>query len=153
MLIKLMLSAPDFETTIKRRTLAFRGMAVLGLIGLVCYGTLVRNSTLPDFIQGLYAGVSSGLILASVICLAKLHWLKKNPKAWKAAAIKNNDEREQAVLAKALQTTATLLFFLVAAAMLIVAPFSLTAFWTLWAVVIVYAIAFFVSAQVYSKLL
>ena len=153
MLINLISCAPDFETTIKRRTRLLQGLAVLGVIGLVCYATLVPNSPLPDFVRGVYAGVSCGLIFASVIGLARVAWLKKHPEAWKKAAIQNNDERERAVSAKALQTAALVTFFLSGAAMLIVAPFSLAAFWALWGEMICFALILLIAAQVYSRIL
>lgn len=153
MLIKLISCSPDFETALKRRTRLLQALAALGVIGLVCYATLIPNSSLPDFVRGLYAGVSSGTIFAAVIGLVRVRWLKKHPEAWKKAAIQNNDEREQAVTAKALQTAALATFFLSIAAMLIVAPFSLAAFWALWGEMICFALLFIIAAQVYSRTL
>ena len=54
---------------------------------------------------------------------------------------------------KALQTAALATFFLSVAAMLIVAPFSLAAFWALWGEMVCFALLLLIAAQVYARIL
>lgn len=151
MIFKMMCNDKDFNVTFKRRSRFFQGSAVLGFLALACYIGLVQDSDLPSYTQGVYLGVAVGLLLFSLIGLVKQQHLKQDADAWKQEAIKSTDEREQAILAKAFQTSAILLFWLMLAAMLVVLPFSVLAFQVLWFVCIVFAILVFSSVRYYSK--
>lgn len=151
MIAKTAFVSTDYQKTVRYQTRLFAGAEFLGLVGLICYYALVRGSTLSDFVQGLYMGVSTGLIFAGGIGLARLQYLKKNPQAQKKAAIEATDEREQAVTQKALNTAGLIHFYLAVAAMLVLAPIDMTAFWVLFGLMLLYCAAFVIARVWYGK--
>lgn len=151
MIMKMICNNSDFSVTYKRLTVFFGSLSILGVLGLVCYFLFVTGSTLDDFVQGVYMGVSIGLLLASLIGLFRLYRLKKDPKAWKKAAIQHCDEREQAIIAHSMQSAWFIQFLFMTAALLIVLPFSMEAFQALFAAYLLSAASFFLSNLYYSK--
>lgn len=151
MIIKTMLHAKDVKTMLKYLQYFFGACISLGILGFLCYFLLVSGSSLSDFAQGVYAGISSGLLAAGAIGLIRLHQKKKNPEALRKMQIEQNDEREQLVRGKAFQYAGLTLFYLMIAAMLVVLPFSEAAFCALLLSMLVYCAAFFLSYLYLSK--
>lgn len=123
----------------------------LAFLGFLCYFLLIPGSSLGDFAQGVYAGISSGLLAAGAIGLIRLHQKKKDPEALRKMQIEQNDEREQLVRVKAFQYAGLALFYVMVAAMLVVLPFSEAAFRTLFLSMLVYCTVFFLSYRYLSK--
>lgn len=151
MLAKLFCSA-DFDKTLRRRrTLGFCLLA-LGILGVACYFLLVDgNNSLPDFAQGFYLGVSSGLCLASVVLLIRTQYLMDHPDARKQAKIKEQDERERAIVNQSFQFAGYLTFFLCAAGLLVAVALSCAAALALLCVMAVYAAAWICANLYLSK--
>lgn len=107
----------------KRRRLLFftlpLGLATLAADLLLIYlGTIGEN-----YASGFYAGVGSGVTVASICGILYLNGILKDDKKLRAKQIKETDERAQLVLSKALSTTALIAAFLLYLAILILAPF------------------------------
>ena len=151
MIAKTSFLSNDYEKTVRFQTRLFSGTLLVGIVGLMCYFSLVKGSSLPDFSQGLYLGVSTGLMLAGLIGIARLRYLKKHPEARRKAAIESTDEREQAITQKALNTAGLVHFYLAVAAMLVLAPIDMTAFWVLFGLMLLYCAAFVIARVWYGK--
>ncbi len=153
MLIKLFHSPDgDFTRTLKiRRNIAF-ALLTVGIVGVVCFLLFVYGKdTLPDFAQGFYLGAASGICLGAVVLLIRATYLLGNPAEQKKAKIKETDEREVAIRQNAFFLAGFFTFFAAAAALFVVLPFSRTAFFTLLAVMAVYALACLAAWAYYKK--
>ncbi len=141
----------DFERSLRRRQGAALALLAVGLVGLVCYFLLVPDSALPDFAQGFYLGAASGISAGAVILLCRTRYLLTHPAARKKVRIKETDERERTILHAAFEWAGILTFFLVAAALFVVLPLNPAAFQALFAVLLLYVLAFAAANLYFSK--
>lgn len=151
MLMKLLSCAGDYERSLKLRRLVAAALLCVGLVGFACYFLLVPDSSLPDFAQGFYLGAASGISAGAVILLCRTQYLLTHPQARKKVRIKETDEREQTILHAAFEWAGILTFFLVAAALFVVLPLSPAAFRALFAVLLLYVLAFSAANLYFSK--
>lgn len=151
MLMKLILCSGDFEKSLKQRRLAALALLGVGLVGFICYFLLVPGSSLTDHAQGFYLGAASGISAGAVILLCRTQYLLTHPEARKKAKIRETDERERAIVETAFRTAGLVTFFTAAAALFIVLPFSPSAFWALFAVIVFYSLAFSLSCGVLEQ--
>ena len=74
-------------------------LMALGALGCLCYILLPWDGgILPDYARGFYLGASCGIALAGVALLFRAQHLLTHPQARKQAQIKEQDERERAIL-------------------------------------------------------
>lgn len=149
MMIKSFLKVPgDFDKTLRLRRGVAIGLLAVGAAAIASYFLLVYPSDLPDFVRGFYLGAGSGILLGALILLIRTQYLLHHPEARKKAQVREQDEREQAIVNRSFQFAGLFTFFLAAAALFVVLPLSLEAFNALLAVMVVYALAF-LGANVY----
>lgn len=97
-------------------------MAALGLLGLVVSITLLPSSGLPPIARAFYRGGSFGVLVSSLVWLARTQFLLRRPERWKETRIRETDERIRHINWEAAQFAGTaLVFLLTAAAFLLVA--------------------------------
>lgn len=143
-----LIGGKTYEETLKRRRLVLLAVLAVGILGLICYFTLVDGGDLPEFVQGFYFGGASGLTICAVILLIRIQYLLKNPAARKKAKIQDTDEREQTVIHKAMEIAGTVTFFLSAAILFVLVPVDLTAFWVVFGLVCVYTVGFLIAKAI-----
>ena len=144
--------ASDFDRSLRRRRLMALGLLAVGITGLVCYFLLARNSeALSDYAQGFYLGAASGICLGALILLIRMQYLLTHPEARKKAKIQEQDEREKAIINQAFQFAGLFTFFAAVASMFVLVAVSRAAFGAVFAVVVVFAVAFFLSNFYLSK--
>ena len=151
MLMKLILCSEDYEKSLRRRQLAAIAMLCVGLVGFACYFLLVPGSSLTDYAQGFYLGAASGISAGAVILLWRSHYLLTHPEARKRARIKETDERERAIVETAFRTAGLVTFFTAAAALFVILPFSQSAFWALFTVIVFYSLIFALTCGILEK--
>ena len=152
MLVKQLLTGGgDYKKSLKQRRWAAIGMLVIGLVGFVCYFLLVPDSHLSEHAQGFYLGAASGISAGAVILLCRTRYLLTHPAARKKVRIKETDERERTILHAAFEWAGILTFFLVAAALFVVLPLNPAAFQALFAVLLLYVLAFAAANLYFSK--
>lgn len=151
MLMKLLSCAGDYERSLKLRRLVAAALLCVGLVGFACYFLLVPDSSLPDFAQGFYLGAASGISAGAVLLLCRTQYLLTHPQARKKVRIKETDERERTILHAAFEWAGILTFFLVAAALFVVLPLNPAAFQALFAVLLLYVLAFSAANLYFSK--
>lgn len=132
MLNKLLRRDRDFNEMVRRRIMTSVGVLLLGGLALGLSGTLLRESGLLDFAQGVYFGVGAGLAVCSIILLLHSLWLRKHQKRARSEFIRENDERERLASDKAAKWCFHTVFFGLIPALMISAPVNLTVFWTLF---------------------
>lgn len=149
MLAKQLFNSPDYGKTLRRRLVLAIAFLAVGIVGITCYFLLVRGSAaLSDHAKSFYAGAACGITAGAVILLVRTMILIRNPEKCKKAQIKDQDEREQAIVNKAFQYAGVFTFFLVVASLFVVVAFSRAVATALVAVVAVYALSF-VAANLY----
>jgi hypothetical protein len=153
MIQNLFRSSGDFEKTLRLRRGIALGLLMVGVVALVSYFGLVKQSTLPDFAQGFYLGAGAGVLLGGFLLLVRTQYLLAHPEACKKAQIKEEDEREQTITDRASKFAGLFTFFAAAAALFVVLPFNMGAFFALMGVMLVYFLVFYIASVVYSRLL
>lgn len=152
MLMKSFLNVPgDYERTLKLRRRYGLGLMALGLLGQACYRLLVPRSGLPDSAQGFYAGAAAGSLLGGLLLFLRSWYLLLRPEARKKAQVKEQDEREMAIVNHSFRLAGQVTFFGSAAALFVVLPLSRPAFAALLAAMAVYALVFFAGDLYYSQ--
>ena len=152
MLMKLLLNdGGDYVRTLKRSRGVGIALFLVGLVGIACYFLLVPQSGLPDFAQGFYLGAASGITLGALVLSARSQYLLTHPEAQRKARIKETDEREWTIIHTSFEAAGLIVFFTGAAALFVALPLSMTAFWTLFAVIVLYSLSFLGANAYLSK--
>ena len=143
---------PDYDRSLRRRRLIGFGLLAVGITGLACYFLLVRNSeVLSDYARGFYLGGASGICLGALILIIRAQYLLTHPEARKKARIQEQDEREKAIINQSFQFAGMFTFFAAVASMFVLVAVSKAAFGAVFAVVVVFAVAFLLSNLYLSK--
>ena len=153
MLIWFLSRGRDFNEMVRRRIIMSGGILFLGGLALVLSGTLLRESGLPDFAQGVYSGVGAGLVGCGVGLLLHSFWLQRHPERARTEFIRENDERERLVNDKAAKWSFYTVFFGLLPALMISAPVNLTVFWTLFIIFICMGIGFLACLPLARRIL
>ena len=144
----------DFDRCLRQRRLAAFGLLAVGITGVLCYFLLIDGSdVLPDFARGFYLGGASGITIGAVILLVRVTYLLANPSARKKAKIKEQDEREKAILNQSYQFAGMFTFFAAAASMFVLVAVSMEAALAVLGVVAVYALVWLIANLYLSKTL
>lgn len=151
MLVKLLFTSNDFEKSLRQRRMAALALLGVGLVGFACWFFLVPGSSLSEYAQGFYLGAASGITAGAVILLCRTQYLLTHPEAGKKARIRETDERERSIVHSAFQAAGMVTFFAAVGALFVVLPFSPSAFWALFAVIIFYSLVFSLSCGVLEK--
>ena len=118
----------NYERSLRRRRLAGFGLLAVGLTGLACYILLIHNSgVLPDYARGFYLGGAGGICIGAVFLLARVTYLLSNPEARKKAKIKEQDEREKAILNQSFQFAGIFTLFAAAGSLFVLVAVSMEA--------------------------
>ena len=151
MLMKLFAN-PDYGRSLRRRRLLALGLLAVGVTGLVCYFLLVYNSeTLSDHARGFYLGAATGICLGALILLIRMQYLLTHPEAREKAKIREQDERERAIISQSFQFAGGFTFFAAAASMFVLVAVSREAAGAVFSVVTVFAAAYLLSNAYLSK--
>lgn len=142
MLINKITYSQDYDKSLKLRCLYFSAMALIGLLGFICYGLFVPNSSLSDHAQGFYLGAATGIFAGGLVMLWKTRRIMRNPETKRKARIEESDERQQLILSKAAMFAGLFTFFCGAAAIFVVLPFSTEAYYALIGMMALYVLSF-----------
>ena len=147
-----MFDTSDYDRSLRRRRLMGFGLLAVGLTGLICYLLLIHDSdVLSDYARGFYLGASSGITLGSVFLVVRAQYLLTHPEARKKAKIKEQDEREKAIINQAFQFAGIFTFFAAVASMFVLVAVNMAAARAILAVVVVYAVVWLLANIYLSK--
>ena len=142
----------DYDRSLRRRRLAGFGLLAVGVTGVLCYFFLVNGSNaLPEFARGFYLGGASGICIGAVFPLIRMQYLLTHPEAQKKARIKEQDEREKAIINQSFQFAGMFTFFACAASLFVLVAVSLEAAAAVLVVVAVFSIAWLLANIYLSK--
>ena len=149
-----MFDTSDYDRSLRRRRLMAFGLLAVGITGIVCYLLLIHDSgVLSDYARGFYLGAASGITLGAVFLLVRVTYLLSNPEARKKAKIKEQDEREKAIVNQAFQFAGMFTFFAAAASLFVLVAVSRAAALAVLGVVAVYAVVWLIACLGLSKTL
>ena len=123
------LSAYGRALRIRRRI--FLWIAALGLLGLVVSITLLPSSGLPPIARAFYRGGSFGVLVSSLVWLARTQFLLRRPERGKETRIRETDERNRQIKLMVFSSGWFLLLFCLALAILAASFFNFTVVFTL----------------------
>ena len=147
-----MFDSPDYDRSLRRRRLLALGLLAVGITGVVCYFLLVHDSeVLSDHARGFYLGAACGICLGALVLLVRVQYLLTHPEARKKARIREQDEREKAIISQSFQFAGIFTFFAAAASTFVLAAVSREAVAIILAVMAVYAIVFLLTNFYLSK--
>ena len=147
-----MFDTSDYDRSLRRRRWMALGLLAVGLTGLACYFLLARDSkALSDHARGFYWGAACGISLGALILLIRTQYLLTHPEARKKAKVKEQDEREKAIIAQAFQFAGLFTFCAAVASMFVLVAVSREAAGAVLSVIIVYDAAFLLSHFCLSK--
>lgn len=146
-----MIGGKDYTQQLKNQRLASIGLLLVGIVGIVCYFTLVPGSALEDFTKGFYIGGASGITAGALILLVRCTYLLHNPEAYKKAKVKDTDERSQTIIHKSFEIAGIVTFFTSAALLFVLAPFDLYAFRAIMTVMILFAAVFIAANRILER--
>ena len=142
----------DYERSLRRRRLLALGLLAVGITGVVCYFLLVHDSeVLSDHARGFYLGAATGICLGALVLLLRVQYLLTHPEARKKARIREQDEREKAIISQSFQFAGIFTFFAAAASTFVLAAVSREAVAIILAVMAVYAVVFLLANLYLSK--
>ena len=142
----------DYDRSLRRRRLMAFGLLAVGITGLVCYILLIHDSdVLSDYARGFYLGAASGMSLGAVVLLVRMQYLLTHPEARKKARIQEQDEREKAIVNQSFQFAGMFTFFAAAASMFVLVAVSRPAAMAVFAVIVVYAVAWLIANLYLSR--
>lgn len=151
MIIKQLFQGKDYQQTLRRRLGIFIGLTVLGLLLIALSFTAMLTAALPSFARGFYMGAGSGLTLSGIVLSVKTRRLMKNPAAAQKAQISEQDEREQAIVTKAMTTVFWAIYLVLVPGIFIALPLSMDVFYILCGLLFLMTAVFFCSIQWYQK--
>lgn len=146
-----MIGGKDYTQQLKNQRLASIGLLLVGLVGIVCYFTLVPGSALEDFTKGFYIGGATGITAGALILFIRCTYLLHNPEAYKKAKVKDTDERSQTIIHKSFEVAGLVTFFASAALLFVLVPFNLYAFRAVMAVMILFAASFITANRILER--
>lgn len=143
----------EYRGILKNRQIFHYVMIVLGLvcIGGSIFMTIGKSKYFSDFLSGVYCGVGAGTVAASILFLIKNKKVLTDGKKLREKRLQEQDERNRLISSKTVSTSSLILIALMYAGLMVSGIFSLTVFWTLWIVLVGFALLITVLYQYYSK--
>lgn len=134
----------DYSKVLRRKSTYFVLMAVLGILMIIAATLNLTLHFAPNSEDtlNLYYGMGTGLTAVSLIKLLQNRRLLHSEALLKKARLKNLDERNLALTAKAMQGAATTVVMGCYLAMLIGGFYNIVLFWCFWSVIMLYALGY-----------
>lgn len=102
----------EYKQVIKKRMFRMGLLFLVGAIALLLsiFGNRLEGITLSEHMQGVYAGLGAGLMGACLAAFFRLLMILRNEQELKKNRLKEQDERIQAIGAKAMRMAGFMLF-------------------------------------------
>ena len=142
----------NYDHSLRLRRLMALGLLAVGITGLVCYFLLVHNSeTLSDHARGFYLGAATGITAGALVLLIRTQYLLTHPEARKKAKVREQDEREKAIVDQSFQFAGLFTIFTAVASLFVLVAVSIEAARAVFELVAVFGASFLLSNFYLSK--
>ncbi|MDO5539505.1 MAG: hypothetical protein Q4F83_05460 [Eubacteriales bacterium] len=126
------------------------------LFGALLLGMGISNECLTflntdSFMDGVYSGVGTGIIAATIRGILKNKKLLKDAKMLHEERIETYDERRIEISQKAVVMTYSIFCIILFAAMLVAGFFNRIIFWCCWMGIILFALVYLTVVRYYNK--
>lgn len=143
----------EYKRVVKLRIGAQLFLAVIGIATIIVSICMSRTgaSVIPEFAQGFFMGIGSGLTVAGVVFAIQLMRLLKNETKLKEKRIEENDERLIAINHSAIRLAAMVLIFAMYVVMLVGVFFSKELVMCLAGLITLFIVVYKMADVVFSK--
>jgi hypothetical protein len=143
----------EYKSILKRRLILIGIILILGIITIIFsfLFSFGEDPHLSDFLSGVYCGVGGAVTVGSIINIVKIIHILKDEKKIKLKRIEEQDERNQMIAQKAMNTGGNIVLIITYIGLLVSGIFNIVVFWTLWVVVMVSSAIFAILHLYYNK--
>lgn len=143
----------DFRKVLQSRGRLFALFIIIGIItaSVAVAAELLHFVEADSWLTGIYSGIGSGLVAAGVVLALRNRKIMNDEGLLKEERLKSQDERNQMITAKAIQTAAFTLLFIAYAVMLVSAFFSRIIFFCFWFVALGFIFLYLIFYIYYSR--
>lgn len=143
----------EYKAELKKRQ---RLMGILLLLGIVTLATtlaflLLKPEAIASYTAGFFCGVGTGLILGGLLGFLKIRKTINDEAALKEARLTETDEREQAISAKAIQTTLKIMLLSIYLLLLHCSFVTIEAVTVLSLLIAIFFLSYIISRKYYSQ--
>lgn len=145
-------SDEEFAKKLKRRITYNIGLLFLGIL-TIAVSIIVNANDIKfqnDFLNGFYMGVGSGFTACGIILLIRNVHILKSKKSFRKNKIEEQDERNLLIRDKAIKAAVFLVLICIYIALLVAGIFSMVVFYTLFAISILFSIAYILMYMYYN---
>lgn len=104
-----------------------------------------------SLVNGLYAGLGTGIVIGSIIGILKSKKVMKNETLLKKERLKKQDERNQLIADKALKAATATILLISYAAVLVAGFYSKVALFCFWFIAVVFGLSYQCFVMYYNK--
>lgn len=144
----------EFRKVLEKKIRIF---ILLILIGIITSGIAIGAKCLSyenasnDWLITFYSGIGFGLIFASIIKIMRFKQIMANEDLLKKERLKNYDERNRQIAAKAMQTATIIVMIFSYIAMLIGAFYNRVVFYCFWWIVILFTLCYAILFKYFNR--
>lgn len=143
----------EYREVLKKRkhfiyVLMLAGAAAVGVA--ICLGLGLFGKE-EDFLSGLYTGMGCGLIAGGIMGLLKIQSVLRDEKKLRQKRLEESDERNIQVTEKSYYAAGIGVMAVGYFVFLFAGFFSMEVFWTVWSLLILYFVLFFICKKIYEK--
>lgn len=142
-----------FRKVTKRRLAVSVVLVIAGILILVIneYTRHAGITRVPEFYQGMFSGMGTGLIAAGIMQVIRFYRLLKDEAKLKAARISETDERLNAINDKALKAALAVMIFAMYVVLIVGIFVDMQVTTVMSGLLILFLFAFLVANTIYSK--
>lgn len=143
----------EYKAVLKGRQKILIFMGIIGAItlGLGAYLGYDAEGKQASFLCGVYSGIGAALLAVAVVRCLKIRRLLRDARKIREARLAAQDERTAALTQRALSMAGLVAVGFAYVGLLIAGFFSMTVFWTLWVLIIVYFVSMIFLCLYYNK--
>ena len=142
----------EFRKVLEKKIKIF---IVVMIIGIITAGIAILNEVFgiivtDSWLSGVYAGLGTGLIAASIVQIIRFKKILKDENLIKEERLRTQDERNQMISIKAMRAAIITVLFLSYAVLLVAAFYSRVIFFCFWWVVMVFLLSYLIFTRYYN---
>ena len=143
----------EYRQVLKNRKWVIFALIAAGVASIgvsICLGLGLFGKE-EDFLSGVYMGMGCGILAGGIVGLIKIGRLLRNEKSLRQKRLEEADERNIQVTQKAYYSAGICVMTVGYIVFLFAGFFSMEVFWTVWSLLILYCILYYVCRKIYDK--